>query len=213
MLLVNFIVIAVGWNVSGLLRIPRDLGELHVILGDWISHISLALVTAIGASLRGVSWSGNHGSILGIRYLCCMSFGVTGGRSLHRRRSKRPGPLPSLSIPWSIVASGHWGLTWLIVVNTLHMVTLIPSPRKTVVRTSAFTVRELAKIRVHSVVVHSMSFPLVAEQAGVGRELQVFALAHSGSKFALVGLQVRIQVFTRDTLVRPSEMMVEKTYA
>lgn len=54
--------------------------------------------------------------------------------------------------------------------DSFHMVTLIPSAWKAIVVTGTFTSREFAEVRVDSMIVQSMHFALVSEQAGIGGE-------------------------------------------
>ena len=60
--------------------------------------------------------------------------------------------------------------------HTLHMVTLIPAAREPVALLSSFTVREQADVGIVSVVVHSMGFALMAEEASIRRESGVLAV-------------------------------------
>lgn len=70
------------------------------------------------------------------------------------------------------------------------MVTLVPSSWKAVVVPGSLASWEFAKVWVDSVVVHSVHFTFMSEQAGVGRKAKAPAVLVLGSVLARVGLQV-----------------------
>ena len=77
--------------------------------------------------------------------------------------------------------------------NSLHMVKLVPASRESISLSRSVTVRVFAQERVQSVVMESMGFSLVAEEANIGRKPGVLAFSFV-SKLATVGPQVGIQV-------------------
>lgn len=70
------------------------------------------------------------------------------------------------------------------------MVTLVPPSRKAVVVSGSLASWKLAKVWVDSVVVHSVHFTFMSEQAGIGRKAKAPAVFVLGSMLARVRLQV-----------------------
>lgn len=77
--------------------------------------------------------------------------------------------------------------------DSAHVVVEVPAAGEAVARDGAVTALEEAKVRVIAVAVEAVSLALVAEETGVGGELQLGI--HAGGNLAAVGLQVRVQVF------------------
>ena len=74
-----------------------------------------------------------------------------------------------------------------------HVIEEIPPAGESVSWDRSITSFEKAKVGVISVAMESVSLPLVAEEAGIGRELQLGI--QTGRDLAAVWLQVGIQVF------------------
>lgn len=94
---------------------------------------------------------------------------------------------------WSTLPTANWiGVTirravrTLPVVHSLHVVTSIPETREAVSFLGSFAVREKAGIWVEAVLAHTMGFPFVSEQAGIGGEPGVLAVRVGCCKLALV---------------------------
>ena len=65
--------------------------------------------------------------------------------------------------------------------DTLHVVTLIPSAWKAIAGLRSFAIRVETFIGIQSVIVHSMGFSLVSKETRVGRELRLITfLIRSG---------------------------------
>jgi hypothetical protein len=79
------------------------------------------------------------------------------------------------------------------VVNPLHMIEKVPSAGKSISWDRPVTSFKNAEMGIVSVTVKSVSFPFVAEKAGIGRKVQF--LGHAGRDLAPVRFQVGIQVF------------------
>lgn len=77
--------------------------------------------------------------------------------------------------------------------HPLHVVEKVPAARESISWDRTITSFKEAQVRVISVPMKSMSLPFVAEQAGIGRKMQV--LGNAGGNLAPIGLQMRIQVF------------------
>ena len=133
-------------------------------------------------SLAGVDINGHCSP--GIRF---------GSPHWHRRRSSRP----SASLR---LIDGMTGLrrrrVWLDpVVHPFHVVTLIPSSWEAVARFASFTVCPFAEIRIQSVVVLSMSFALMTEEACIRRKPGVLAVISRCGVLAFVWPEMGIQIF------------------
>lgn len=72
--------------------------------------------------------------------------------------------------------------------DSLHVVTLVPAAWKAIIAAGPLAALELAEIWVHPVVVHSVHFTFMSEQASIRRESQVPAIFISVSITACVGL-------------------------
>lgn len=80
--------------------------------------------------------------------------------------------------------------------NPLHMVKKVPAARKSISGDRAITSFKKAKVGVISVSMKSMSFPFVAEQTGIGREMQV--LGNARGNLAPIWFQMGIQIFAKN---------------
>lgn len=72
-----------------------------------------------------------------------------------------------------------------------HMILQVPSAGKAVPSNGSVAVLILAQIRLLSVSMHPVGFPLMTQQAGCRRKWH----GTTGTNLASIGLQVRIQVF------------------
>jgi len=92
------------------------------------------------------------------------------------------------------------------------VVTLIPPARESHTLAGAVTLRELAEIRVYSVVMQSVGLPFMAEKTGVGGKPGVLAISSVGI-FATVRPQVGIQVFAVGRMSESTTWTHYETYA
>ena len=81
------------------------------------------------------------------------------------------------------------------------MVTLVPFSRKSISLSGSVTLCKLAKVRVQSMVVHSVGLSLVAKQTSIGRKPGLLAVS-AFCIFAAVWPQMGIQVFTVRGIIR-----------
>lgn len=169
-----------GSDVAEFLKQPRT-AVVVVPLG-----ILEPLVVVVGGLL---------GSLQGIRLR------VGGSRSLHCLRTGGTVDPPLASSCLLLLGSLNTrrgvlrrtgSLRRRIVVNTTHMVEEVPSTRESISRDGSITSLKQAKVGVIAMAVESMSLAFVAEQAGIGRELQLGL--HTGRNLATVWLQVGIQI-------------------
>lgn len=80
-----------------------------------------------------------------------------------------------------------------VVVDSAHVVVEVPAAGESIARDGAVAALEEAEVRVVAMAMEAVSLALVAEETGVGGELQLGV--HAGGDLAAVGLQVRVQVF------------------
>ena len=78
--------------------------------------------------------------------------------------------------------------------DSFHVITLVPASRKSIALASSVTVREFAQEGIHSVVMQSVGFSLVAEKTSIGRKSGILAF-WSIRELAPVGPQMGIHVF------------------
>jgi hypothetical protein len=154
-------------NVIGV-KVPQILGELVVLFMPLLD----------GRPLLGLGGLGPLGILGSTRWFSPPRRNriVLVGRNLGRR--------------WVTVVIHDWKDK---VMNTLHVVTEVPTPGKAFAWDGTFTVLEVAGVGPISVAVHSVSLSLVTKQAGGRRK------AHTTAGFAVVRLEVRVQVFAKST--------------
>ena len=75
--------------------------------------------------------------------------------------------------------------------DSLHMVMKIPAAGETASNNGSFASLKEAEMGVLAMAMHTMSFTLMAEKAGIGGESDVHTLGY----FAVIRSQMRIQVF------------------
>lgn len=81
-----------------------------------------------------------------------------------------------------------------VVVDAAHVVVEIPPPGEAVAGNGPLAGDEEAEVGILAVAVHPVGFSLVAEEAGIGGEVDVDALGD----FAVVGLEMGVEIFTAD---------------
>lgn len=81
----------------------------------------------------------------------------------------------------------------IVIVNAPLMVTKIPTARESTSRLGPITIGKMANIRIISMTVHSVGFPLVAEKTRIGREFQF----RTFFILTAVWFQVGVEVFAR----------------
>lgn len=132
-----------------------------------------------------------------------VGLGLGGASALHGLRSRNTSHPTLASNGFLLLSSlaGSWGSIWgagsvrrSIIVDAPHVVKEVPPTGKSISGNRTVASFKKAKVRVVSMAMESMSFALVAEEACIGRELQLGI--HAGRHLATVWLQVGIQIFT-----------------
>ena len=79
---------------------------------------------------------------------------------------------------------------FIIAMYTLHMITTIPLPRKSIARLGSVAVVELAKVDIHTVSMATVHFTLMSEEASIGRESDILAVGSLSGVSALIWPEV-----------------------
>ena len=130
----------------------HHLGFLH--LGR--IHDGRIVACLVDTAIARADGGTRHSLSLGVSRRC---------RSLHRGRCGRSLGLSPLGLFGGAILGS---LLFFVVMDTPHVVSLIPAAREAVSWFGSVTVHEFTQEGIESVVMESMGFPFMPEEAGVG---------------------------------------------